>query len=314
MQGLPECRESAATFEASHDPSQDTVCNDDHDEDDEHGVVRLDPTLEEARHGLHGSVPEMSGEERDRERIDRLIVERGLCDTRSRAQALIVAGKVVVGEQRVDKPGTLVRTDAPIRLLAQDHPYVSRGGVKLRGALDHFAERGLGVVGRRAMDVGASTGGFTDCLLQAGVSEVHAVDVGYGQLAWRLASDERVHVHDRQNIRTLELERIGELVDLVVVDCSFIALAKVIPHIPAFLTPEADVIALVKPQFELEPSRVGKGGVVRDPADHVEAVDRASTAATTVGFVERDRTESPIAGRDGNREFFLWLHWQGGRS
>jgi len=256
----------------------------------------------------------MSTEGRPRQRVDRLIVERGLCDTRSRAQALIVAGKVVVGEQRVDKPGTLVRADAPIRLLGQDHPYVSRGGVKLRGALDHFAEGGLDVAGRRAMDVGASTGGFTDCLLQAGVSRVHAVDVGYGQLAWKLASDERVHVHDRQNIRSLEPGRIGEPVDLVVVDCSFIAVAKIIPHIPAFLAPEADVITLVKPQFELEPSRVGKGGLVRDPADHAEAVDRASTAATTAGLVERGRLESPIAGREGNREFFLWLQWKRDKS
>jgi 23S rRNA (cytidine1920-2'-O)/16S rRNA (cytidine1409-2'-O)-methyltransferase len=256
----------------------------------------------------------MSTERRARQRIDQLIVERGLCDTRSRAQALIVAGKVVVGEQRVDKPGMLVKTDAPIRLLGQDHPYVSRGGVKLRGALDHFAEGGLNVLGRRAMDVGASTGGFTDCLLQAGVSEVHAVDVGYGQLAWKVVSDERVHVHDRQNIRDFEPERVGEPVDLVVVDCSFIATAKVIPHIPAFLAPEADVITLVKPQFELEPGRVGKGGVVRDPADHEEAVSRAATAATGVGFVERGRVESPIAGREGNREFFLWLRWENDES
>lgn len=256
----------------------------------------------------------MSSEGRDRERIDRLLVERGLCDTRSRAQAVIVAGKVVVGEQRVDKPGTLVRTDAPIRVLGQDHPYVSRGGVKLRGALDRFAKLGLVVVGRRAMDVGASTGGFTDCLLQAGVLEVHAVDVGYGQLAWKLASDGRVHVHDRQNIRNLEPARIGEPVDLVVVDCSFIALAKVLPHIPAFLTSKADVIALVKPQFELEPGRVGKGGVIRDADDHAEALSRASATAIAVGFVERARCESPITGRDGNREFFVWLHWQNGTS
>jgi 23S rRNA (cytidine1920-2'-O)/16S rRNA (cytidine1409-2'-O)-methyltransferase len=164
------------------------------------------------------------------------------------------------------------------------------------------------------MDVGASTGGFTDCLLQAGVCKVHAVDVGYGQLAWKLASDERVHVHDRQNIRSLEPEQIGEPIDLVVVDCSFIAVAKVIPHVPIFLAPEADVITLVKPQFELEPGRVGKGGLVRDPVDHTEAVSRAATAATAAGLVERGRVESPIAGRDGNREFFLWLRWEPNRS
>ncbi|HET6583599.1 MAG TPA: TlyA family RNA methyltransferase, partial [Nannocystaceae bacterium] len=176
----------------------------------------------------------------DRERLDRLLVERELVATRSRAQALVVAGKVIVDGQRVDKPGALVRREAEIRLRGEDHPYASRGGLKLAGALDVFAvgsaERpGLDVRGRIAMDIGASTGGFTDCLLQRGAARVHAVDVGYGQLAWKLATDVRVVVHDRSNIRALAPEAIGEAVDLVVVDCSFIALAKVLPHVPRFL-------------------------------------------------------------------------------
>ena len=223
----------------------------------------------------------------ERERIDRLLVERGLAATRSRAQALLLAGKVIVDGQRVDKAGTLVGRSADVRLRGEDHPYVSRGGVKLAGALDEFAAAtrgGLSVAGRIAMDIGASTGGFTDCLLQRGVQRVHAVDVGYGQLAWKLATDARVVVHDRTNIRALEASAIGEPIDLVVVDCSFIALAKVLPHVPRFLARPADVVALVKPQFELDPGRVGKGGIVRDASDREEALARASTAASELGF------------------------------
>lgn len=250
----------------------------------------------------------MSTPRAQRERIDKLLVERGMCDSRSRAQALVMAGKVIAGDRRIDKPGTLVAADVPLRVLGEDHPYVSRGGVKLGGALSAFAD--LEVAGRIAMDVGASTGGFTDCLLQAGVARVHAVDVGYGQLAWKLAQDPRVVVHDRQNIRKLDPEAIGEPVDLVVVDCSFIALAKVLPHVPRFLAAEADVVALVKPQFELEPDRVGKGGVVRDPEDRAEAVERAVAAGEAVGLVERGRCDSPLAGREGNLEIFVWLTWR----
>lgn len=250
----------------------------------------------------------------DRERLDRLLVARELVATRTRAQALVVAGKVIVDGQRVDKPGALVRRGADIRLRGEDHPYASRGGLKLAGALDVFAagveERsGLDVRGRVAMDIGASTGGFTDCLLQRGVSRVHAVDVGYGQLAWKLVTDARVQVHDRKNIRALEPEVIGEPVDLVVVDCSFIALAKVLPHVPRFLARPADVVALVKPQFELDPGRVGKGGIVRDANARAEALARASTAAREVGFSVVAHCESPISGATGNLEWFAWLAW-----
>ncbi len=244
-----------------------------------------------------------------RDRIDRLLVARGLCDSRTRAQALIVAGKVVVGQQRIDKPGTMVPTDADIRVKGEDHAYVSRGGVKLAGALDAFgqAEVPLVVTGRIAMDVGASTGGFTDCLLQRGVAKVHAVDVGYGQLAWKLASDPRVVVHDRRNIRKLAVEEIGEAVDLVVVDCSFISLTKVLPHLPKFMAADADAVVLVKPQFELGPDGVGKGGIVRDDDERVRALQLVSDEATALGFALRGHCESSIEGRTGNREWLLWL-------
>lgn len=249
---------------------------------------------------------------REKVRLDQLLVERGLCESRTRAQALVVAGKVRVGGQRSDKPGTMVATDAEVEVLEPDHPFVSRGGVKLRGALDAFAS--IHVEGCVAMDVGASTGGFTDCLLQRGATKVHAVDVGYGQLAWRIASDPRVVVHERQNIRTLELSAIGEPIELVVVDCSFIGSAKVIPHLPPFLAASADAVVLVKPQFELDPSRVGKGGIVRDAADHEAAVEAAADAAGRAGFSVAGREPSPLPGRDGNLEFFLWLRWHAGGS
>ncbi len=240
-------------------------------------------------------------------RLDKLLVDRGLCDSRTRAQALIVAGKVVVGDHAADKPGTLVPADVAVRVRGQDHAYVSRGGLKLRGALDRFAADGLDPRGRVAMDIGASTGGFTDCLLQAGAARVYAVDVGYGQLAWRIAADPRVVVLDRTNIRTLAREAIPEPVDLVVADCSFISLTKVLPCVPPFLAARADLVALVKPQFELGPGRVGKGGIVRDAADHDEAVATVVAAAAALGLVQRGLCDSPILGQDGNREFLVWL-------
>ncbi|HWB80727.1 MAG TPA: TlyA family RNA methyltransferase [Nannocystaceae bacterium] len=245
----------------------------------------------------------------ERDRIDRLLVERGLAPTRTRAQALVVAGKVVVAGHRVDKPGTMVAKDAEVVVRGADHPYVSRGGVKLAGALDTFAE--LVVAEKIAIDIGASTGGFTDCLLQRGVARVHAVDVGYGQLAWALVQDPRVVVHDRCNIRTLAQSVIGEPVALAVIDCSFIALAKVLPHVPRFLSADADVVALVKPQFELDPSRIGKGGIVKDDADREEALARAGEVADACGLRRLGSCDSAISGSDGNRELFLWLRWTG---
>jgi 23S rRNA (cytidine1920-2'-O)/16S rRNA (cytidine1409-2'-O)-methyltransferase len=239
-----------------------------------------------------------------KERLDKLLVERGLCESRTRAQALILAGEVVVGDHAVSKPGTLIDRAAAIRLKAGAQPYVSRGGLKLRGALDAFAVQVEGAV---CLDVGASTGGFTDCLLQAGAARVYALDVGYGQLAWSLAHDPRVVVMDRQNIRKLEPGQIPEPIDLAVADCSFISLVKVLPHLPAVLRAGADVIALVKPQFEVGRERVGKGGVVRDDEARREALASVEQAARALGFEVRGHLASPIAGREGNREWLLWL-------
>lgn len=255
----------------------------------------------------------MTGKSRKgRARLDVLVVERGLATTRSRAQALVLAGAVVVDDHTVDKPGTQVRLDAEIRLRkghAEVLPYVSRGGLKLRGALDAFSS--LSVMGRVAMDVGASTGGFTDCLLQAGVRRVYAVDVGYGQMAWKLAQDDRVCVLDRENIRTLEPARVPEAVSLAVADCSFISLRKVLEPLPRFLEAGADVVALVKPQFEVGPEGVGKGGIVRDPALRERAQREVVAAAQALGFRLEGTCPSPIRGREGNEESFVWLRWSG---
>ena len=240
-------------------------------------------------------------------RLDRLLVDRELCESRTRAQALIMAGKVVVGEHAAVKSGMLVAADAVVRVRGQDHPYVSRGGVKLRGALDRFPE--VAVAGRVAIDIGASTGGFTDCLLQAGAARVYAVDVGYGQLAWKLASDPRVVVLDRTNIRKLAPEQVGERVGLAVADCSFISLTKVLPHVPPLLAEAADVVALIKPQFEVGAGNVGKGGVVRDAAAREAAVEAVVAAAGELGFRVAGTCDSPITGQDGNVEFFVWLRW-----
>lgn len=250
-----------------------------------------------------------------RDRIDRLLLARGLVPSRTRAQALIMAGKVLVNETRVDKAGTMVAIDADVRVKGDDNPYVSRGGLKLAGALKQFSQahasgrEPLTVAGRVAMDIGASTGGFTDCLLKAGVARVHAVDVGYGQLAWSLAQDERVVVHDRCNIRKMEAEQVGEPIELVVIDCSFIASAKVLPHVPQFLGPRADVVVLVKPQFELDPGRIGKGGIVRDEADRAEALSRARDSAAEHGLTFVEARDSELEGRTGNLEWLMWLRW-----
>jgi 23S rRNA (cytidine1920-2'-O)/16S rRNA (cytidine1409-2'-O)-methyltransferase len=245
-----------------------------------------------------------------RTRLDQLLVERELCESRAIAQALVVAGKVVVGDHTETKPGTLVPADAPVRVRGQVAPFVSRGGQKLRGALDRFA--GLEVRGRVVMDIGASTGGFTDCVLQAGADRVYAVDVGYGQMAWKLAQDPRVVVLDRTNIRTLAPERIGEPVTLVVADCSFISLRKVLPAVPAFLAPQADVVALIKPQFELARGEVGAGGVVRDAGGRAAALAGVLAAAEALGFQVVDTCDSAIAGQDGNLELLAWLRWDVG--
>lgn len=240
----------------------------------------------------------------EKERIDKLMVQRQLAGSRERARALIMAGRVLVNEQVVDKVGTRVDAATEIRLKGDDIPYVSRGGLKLAEALQTFT---LDVAGRTAIDVGASTGGFTDCLLQKGAARVFAVDVGYGQLAWQLREDDRVVNLERTNIRTLQPEQLGEAPDLAVIDASFISLDKVLPPTLKLLQPGSDVIALIKPQFEVGKGLVGKGGVVRDPELHEQVVDRIKGLASDLGCQVLGLCESPILGPKGNREFLIHL-------
>ncbi len=240
-----------------------------------------------------------------RERLDQLLVQRGLAASRERAQQLILAGDVSVGERVVDKPGTQVPLDAPLALAARA-PYASRGGLKLAAALDAFA---VDVRGMTAADVGASTGGFTDCLLQRGAARVYAIDVGYGQLAWELFQDPRVVVLDRTNARYLE--HLPEPVDLVVVDVSFISLRLVLPPALGWLREGGQVVALVKPQFEAGRERLGKGGVVRDPAVHRAVLSEITSWASAQGMGLQGLIRSPITGPAGNVEFLAW--WLPGR-
>jgi 23S rRNA (cytidine1920-2'-O)/16S rRNA (cytidine1409-2'-O)-methyltransferase len=237
-------------------------------------------------------------------RADQLLVERGLAESRARAQALILAGLVFTGERRVLKAGEPVSGDATIEVRGRDHPWVSRGGVKLAHALDHFTVDPTGWV---ALDVGASTGGFTDVLLTRGARLVYAVDVGHAQLAWKLRQDPRVVVYERLNARALGRQQIPEPVDLVVCDASFIGLATVLPAPLALAGERAALIALVKPQFEAGRALVGKGGVVRDPAVQREVCDRlAAWVAAQPGWRVIGIVASPILGPEGNREFLLY--------
>lgn len=233
------------------------------------------------------------------------MLERGLVPSREKAQALIMAGLVVVGDHTVDKAGRLVPADVEIRIKGIVCPYVSRGGIKLKKALDEF---GIDVSGLTAIDVGASTGGFTDCLLQAGAARVIAVDVGYGQLAWKLQQDPRVESMEKTNIRYLTAEQLDCRPDLAVIDASFISLAKILPATVGLLKPEGVIIALIKPQFEVGKGEVGKGGIVRDPAAHAKAVDGVRQAAEELGLRVSGVCESPISGADGNREFLIVLN------
>ncbi|HSN82387.1 MAG TPA: TlyA family RNA methyltransferase [Polyangiales bacterium] len=237
-------------------------------------------------------------------RADNLLTQRGLAPSRSRAQALILAGKVFSGERRVEKSGELLDLEAPLEVREPDHPFVSRGGVKLAGALDAFGYDPSDLV---AGDFGASTGGFTDCLLQRGASRVFAIDVGYGQLHNRLRQDGRVVVMERTNARHLKKGDLPVSLDLVVIDASFIGLEKLLPAAHALLKEGGDVIALVKPQFQVGQENVGKGGVVRDPALRQLAVAQILSHATELGFELVDRAESVITGPKGNRETFIWL-------
>jgi 23S rRNA (cytidine1920-2'-O)/16S rRNA (cytidine1409-2'-O)-methyltransferase len=237
-----------------------------------------------------------------KERIDRLLFERGLSSSRTEAQRLIMAGEVSVDGERIDKPGTRVPVDAELSV-AQHLPYVGRGGLKLEAALDAFNVAVEGVV---AADVGASTGGFTDCLLQRGAARVYAIDVGYGQLAWSLRQDDRVIVMERTNARYLE--RLPEQVDLVTVDVSFISLGLILPRVHGWLLPHGVVISLIKPQFEAGRKQVGKGGVVRDPQVHREVLHRVLDCAQDNGLSPVGLLRSPITGPAGNVEFLALLH------
>jgi len=239
----------------------------------------------------------------DKQRLDTLLVERGLAESRARAQALVIAGLVWSEGRRLDKPGTIVAADAPLEVQGREHPWVSRGGIKLAHALDFFAIDPAGAV---ALDIGASTGGFTDVLLTRGARRVYAVDVGHGQLAWKLRQDPRVVVRERLNARHLTREEIPEAVDLVVCDASFISLTTLLPAPLALTAPEARLVALIKPQFEVGKGRVGKGGVVRDPALHREVCDAiAAWLATRPDWHVEGVTESPIRGPEGNIEFLI---------
>jgi len=237
-----------------------------------------------------------------RERLDRLVVERGLADSRERARALILAGSVTVDGDPASKAGALVPENARIALREADHPYVSRGGLKLAGALESF---GLNVTGFVALDAGASTGGFTDCLLQKGARKVYAVDVGYGQFAWKLRRDERVVLFERTNIRHVTGDLIKEAVDLAVIDVSFISLRLVIPAVLPLLRAGGWLLPLIKPQFEAGRNQVGKRGVVRDPAVHRDVIEKVSTFVGEQGFRVFGTCDSPLTGPEGNREFFL---------
>ena len=238
-----------------------------------------------------------------KKRIDQLLVERGLAESRAKAQALVMAGLVYQETRRIDKPGQQVPEDKAIEVKGQDHPWVSRGGLKLEKALDAFD---LDPAGRVCLDVGASTGGFTDVLLSKGAARVYAVDVGHGQLAWKLRQDDRVVVLERTNARHLSPEIVPEPVEVIVCDASFIGLELVLPAALALSAPGAWLAALIKPQFEVGRDRVGKGGVVRDPALHREVCERIATwLADQPGWQVLGVTESPITGPEGNVEFLI---------
>jgi len=242
-------------------------------------------------------------------RADQLITERGLAESRSRAQALIMAGLAFAGDRRIDKPGQMLAADAAVEVRGRDHPWVSRGGIKLAHGLDHF---GWDVAGAVAIDVGSSTGGFTDVLLSKGAARVHAVDSGTNQLAWKLRQDDRVIVHEQTSARILTEAHIAEPIDLIVCDASFIGLAKVLEVPMTFARPSARLMALIKPQFEAGRDEVGKGGVVRDPAIHARVCAEVADWLTAAGWRVEGVVESPITGPEGNVEFLIAAHRQPG--
>lgn len=239
-----------------------------------------------------------------KERLDVLLVKRNLVQSRERAKTTIMAGLVLVDGQKIDKAGTMVKPEAEIRLLGNDLPYVSRGGLKLEKAIKEF---GVSLQGKVAADIGASTGGFTDCMLQNGAIKVFAIDVGYGQLAWSLRTDERVVNMERTNVRNVTPEQLGQPVDLASIDVAFISLEKVLPAVKAMLQPAGEIVALIKPQFEAGREKVGKKGVVRDAKVHEEVIFRIVSLVRQLELVTMALTFSPVKGPEGNIEYLIWL-------
>lgn len=237
-------------------------------------------------------------------RVDKLLVAKGLAPTREKAQALVMAGCVFAGGVKVEKPGLQIDDELNLEVRGRDHPYVSRGGVKLMHALDSF---GVSVEGRICMDVGVSTGGFADCLLARGAAKIYAIDVGYGQLAWKIAKDPRVVVIERTNIRNMSRDYVSEAIAIAVIDVSFISLTLVLPAVDCFLTEGSSIIALIKPQFEVGRELVGKGGIVKDPSSHELAIQKVREAGYKLGLVEEGIVDSPILGTKGNREFLIYF-------
>jgi 23S rRNA (cytidine1920-2'-O)/16S rRNA (cytidine1409-2'-O)-methyltransferase len=244
-----------------------------------------------------------------KERLDKILVDRGVAGSRERAKALILAGRVLVNRVPMTKAGALVEDSADVSLRGGDIPYVSRGGVKLKAAIENFA---ITVRGKTCMDVGASTGGFTDCLLQEEARRVYAVDVGYGQFDWNLRNDRRVVLLERTNIRHLERDAVADTMDMVVIDVSFISLALVAPKALEFLKPGGEVVALIKPQFEVGKGEVGKGGVVRDEEKRNRAVEGVRSALEERGCATVGVMESPVKGQKGNTEYLIYLKAEGG--
>jgi 23S rRNA (cytidine1920-2'-O)/16S rRNA (cytidine1409-2'-O)-methyltransferase len=239
-----------------------------------------------------------------KERLDKILVEKGYVRSRERARAVILKGDVIVNNNRIDKPGIKIDINSNIRIKGNDIPYVSRGGIKLEGALDDFE---IDVDSKIAMDIGASTGGFTHCLLKRGVKKVYAIDVGYGQLAWELRIDPRVVILERRNIRYLNKREIDDDIELAVIDLSFISLRKVLSKVVELIKEGGDIVALIKPQFELEKGEVGKGGIVRDREKHELAVMRIVDYAKELALVIKSIKKSRIDGIKGNKEFFIYL-------
>jgi 23S rRNA (cytidine1920-2'-O)/16S rRNA (cytidine1409-2'-O)-methyltransferase len=239
-----------------------------------------------------------------RTRIDKVLVDRGLAGSRDRARRLVMSGDVWIGDQRIDKPGVLVALDAPVEVRGADIPFVSRGGLKLQAALDHWH---IDVAGLAAVDMGASTGGFTDCLLQRGARRVYAIDVGYGQFAWTLRNDARVTLIERTNVRSFDPSRLPEVADIAVIDVSFISLRLVLPTALKLVHPQGFILPLVKPQFEVGKGEVGKGGVVRDPVQQQAVVNDIREFGVSLGLACLGDYLCPVPGPKGNREFFLYF-------